>query len=417
VVEQVPIDVPGGTGPAEPFVVVIIEVTYELGPPERYQVHVCATGDGSVRPALEFDDYCRELLRIIQEQRSIPAGSGALRGETYARSLRMGGLSPPSVRRLTAEQSNSSVIFGEQAIFKVIRRIEPGDNPELEIGRFLASRTTFRSVPALLGAIHLEGSLAATLAVLHEYLPADSDGWKYVLGHFRERPFASEKLLGEMSALGKVVGNLHLALASDPTDPAFAPEPIQQEDLQRWSSSIIGELGVTFAEAEKRIPDLAQLRGPLVEKARRLGQLTPSGRKIRVHGDLHLGQVLRVKGEWILFDFEGEPARGFNHRREKFTALKDVAGMLRSLTYAQAVIELEGAPAGDRASPCRRAFLEGYAQATASADFFPTGEAFDAVLGAFELERTVYELRYELRSRPDWVPIPVHTLKQMGKAA
>ncbi len=119
----------------------------------------------------------------------------------------------------------------------------------------------------------------------------------------------------------------------------------------------------------------------------------------------------------MLFDFEGEPARAFNQRREKFTPLKDVAGMLRSLTYAQAAIELEGAAAGDRASPARRAFLEGYAQATASSDFLPGGEAFDTVLDAFELERTVYELRYELRNRPDWVPIPVHSLRQMGKAA
>ena len=108
---------------------------------------------------------------------------------------------------------------------------------------------------------------------------------------------------------------------------------------------------------------------------------------------------------------------GFNRRREKFTPLKDVAGMLRSLTYAESAVELEGAAAGDRASPSRKAFLEGYAQATASSDFLPAGVAFDAVLGAFELERTVYELRYELHSRPDWVPIPVHSLRQMGKAA
>jgi len=224
-------------------------------------------------------------------------------------------------------------------------------------------------------------------------------------------------LLEEISALGRIVGNLHLALASDPTNPAFAPEPIQHEDLQRWSSSIIGELGVTFAEAEKRIPDLAPLRERLVEKAKRLSQLAPSGKKIRVHGDLHLGQVLRVQGDWVLFDFEGEPARGFNQRREKFTPLKDVAGMLRSLIYAESAVELEGAAAGDRASPARKAFLEGYAQATASSDFLPAAEAFDAVLGAFELERTVYELRYELHSRPDWVPIPVHSLRQMGEAA
>ena len=416
-VEQALIDLPASTVPAGPFVVAIIEVTYELGPRERYQLHVCASSDGKVLPALDFDDYCRELLRMIEEQRSIPAGNGVIRGEIYLRSP--GGERLPStapVRRVAGEQSNSSLVFGERAILKVIRKIEPGVNPELEIGRFL-SRAAFRSVPALLGAIHLEGSIPASLAVMHEYLPAESDGWKYLLANFREHRFPTETLLEEISALGRIVGNLHLALASDPTNPAFAPEPIQHEDLQRWSSSIIGELGVTFAEAEKRIPDLAPLRERLVEKAKRLSQLAPSGKKIRVHGDLHLGQVLRVQGDWVLFDFEGEPARGFNQRREKFTPLKDVAGMLRSLTYAESAVELEGAAAGDRASPARKAFLEGYAKATASSDFLPAAEAFDAVLGAFELERTVYELRYELHSRPDWVPIPVHSLRQMGKAA
>ena len=416
-VEQASIDLPASAAGAGPFEVAIIEVTYELGPRERYQLHVCANGDGNVLPALDSDDYCRELLRMIEEGRSISAGNGVLRGETYLQSPGGSRLPPiPPVRRVGAQQSNTSLVFNEQAILKVIRTIEPGLNPELEIGRFL-SRAGFRSVPALLGAIHLEGSSSATLAVLHQYLPAESDGWNYVLAQFRERRFPTETLLEEISALGRVVGSLHLVLASDPSDPAFAAEPIQGEDLQRWSSSIIAELGVTFAEAEKRITDLAPLRERLVEKAKRLSQLASSGKKIRVHGDLHLGQALRVQGDWMVFDFEGEPARSFNHRREKFTPLKDVAGMLRSLTYAQSAVELEGAAAGDRASPSRRAFLEGYAQATASSDFLPAGEAFAAVLDAFELERAVYELRYELRSRPDWVPIPVHSLKQMGKAA
>jgi len=416
-VEQATIDLPASGAGAGPFVVAIIEVTYELGPRERYQLHVCASGDGNVLPALDFDDYCRQLLQMIDERRSIPAGNDVLRGEAYLQSPDGSRLPPtPRVRRVGGEQSNTSLVFDEQAILKVIRKIEPGLNPELEIGRFL-SRAGFRSAPALLGAIQLEGSSSATLAVLHQYLPAESDGWNYVLAHFRERRFPTETLLEEISALGRVVGSLHLVLASDPSDPAFAAEPIQREDLQRWSSSIIGELGVTFAEAEKQITDLAPLRERLVEKAKRLSQLAPSGKKIRVHGDLHLGQALRVPGDWMVFDFEGEPARSFNHRREKFTPLKDVAGMLRSLTYAQSAVELEGAAAGDRASPSRRAFLDGYAQATASFDSLPAGEAFDAVLDAFELEKAVYELRYELRSRPDWVPIPVHSLRQMGKTA
>ncbi len=418
-VDHVAIEVKGDSPCAGRSVIAVIEVTYELGARERYQLHVCSAPDGSVVPALEFDDHCRELLRICLEKRAIPSGTGMLRGEAFAGSrLRLERISPSArVRRLTEEQSNTSLVFDDQAILKVIRRIEPGLNPELEIGRFLSAHPSFKSAPALLGAIELEGPASATLAVVHEYLQAESDGWKHVLAQFRQHPVPGEGLLQEFFALGKVVGDLHLTFASDPSDPAFAPEPIQQVDLQRWSSSIIGELGVTFAEAEERVPDLAQIRARLVEKAKRLGQVAPSGMKTRVHGDLHLGQVLRVSGEWMIFDFEGEPARSFNQRREKFAPLKDVAGMLRSLSYAQAAVELEGATPGDRASPCRRAFLEGYLQVTAPSPLLPVGEAFDAVLEGLELERTIYELRYELHSRPDWVPIPVRSLRELGKAA
>ena len=417
-IEHATIDVPTDGLCAGPFTLAIVEVAYQLGAPERYQVHVCANRDGGVVAAFDSDDYCRELGRILAEQRSLATGSGLLRGETLWRTPRLASLSPAApVRRLEQEQSNTSVVYNDQAILKVIRKVEPGTNPELEIGRFLLSHPGFRSAPALFGALQLEGPFSATLAVLHEYVPAESDGWKYVLARFRERPSGNDALLSEVSALGRTVGNLHLTLASDPGDPAFAPEPIQQEDLQRWSSSIIGELGVTFAEAEKRVPDLADLRDPLIDKAKRLARVIPSGKKIRVHGDLHLGQVLRVRGDWMLFDFEGEPARTFSQRREKVTPMKDVAGMLRSLTYAQAAAELEGTAGGDWATPCRRAFLQGYAEATAASDLLPSKEAFGVVLDAFELEKTAYELRYELRSRPDWVRIPVHTLRQMGKAA
>jgi trehalose synthase-fused probable maltokinase len=401
-----------------PFVIAIVEVVYELGPRERYQLHVCGQPDGGIMPALEDDHFARELLRIIREGRSLPSGTGVLRGETFPGSQALLNRLPsaPQVRLLTKEQSNTSLVFEELAILKVIRKIESGTNPELEMGRFLASRPAFKAAPALLGAIELEGPAGATLAVLHHYVQSENDGWNYVLAAFRSSPAPKPALLKEMAELGRVLAELHLTLASDPKDPAFAPEPIQQEDLQRWSSSIIGELGVTFAEAEKRSPDLGDLREPLVERVKRLAQLAPSGKKIRIHGDLHLGQVLRVGGDWVIFDFEGEPARSFTQRREKYTPLKDVAGMLRSLAYAQAAIELENAAPGDRALPCRKAFLEAYLDRVRGSGLLPSGPSLEIVLDAFELERVVYELRYELQSRPDWVPIPIRSLRELGKS-
>jgi predicted trehalose synthase len=118
----------------------------------------------------------------------------------------------------------------------------------------------------------------------------------------------------------------------------------------------------------------------------------------------------------MIFDFEGEPARTFTQRREKYNPLKDVAGMLRSFAYAQAAVELEKAPPGERALPCRNAFLDAYLDRVRGSDLLPTGPSLDIVLDAFELERAVYELRYELQSRPDWVPIPVRSLRELGKS-
>jgi trehalose synthase-fused probable maltokinase len=400
------------------FVLAIIEVAYEIGQPERYQLLVCPQPDGSLASAIENEAFARLLLEIIREERVVASGANALHGLAFPQSQPRLSRIPPGarVRPIVEEQSNSSVVFDEQAILKVIRKIESGLNPELEIGRFLLSRPEFKGAPALLGALQIEGPTSATLAVLHEHVLAEDNGWRHVLDAFRASPKPGADLLSAVARLGSVLAGLHLTLASDPNDPAFCPEPIQQEDLQRWSSSIIGELGVTFAEVEKRMPELGSLRDPLVETAKRLAQAPPSGKKIRLHGDLHLGQVLRVRGDWMIFDFEGEPARSFHQRREKHTPLKDVAGMIRSFEYAQAAVELEGAAPGDRAGACRDAFLEAYLSGLGGSDLLPRPDAFSVVLTALELERTVYELRYEMQSRPDWVRIPLRTLQKMGTA-
>jgi trehalose synthase-fused probable maltokinase len=138
------------------------------------------------------------------------------------------------------------------------------------------------------------------------------------------------------------------------------------------------------------------------------------GQKLRIHGDLHLGQVLRAEGQWLIFDFEGEPARTFTQRREKYSPLRDVAGMIRSFDYAEATVLLEGNAPGPRMVPSREAFLEGYREATRGAAFLPGDDAtFWGMLRAFELEKLLYEVRYEMQNRPDWVRIPVQALLRM----
>ena len=219
------------------------------------------------------------------------------------------------------------------------------------------------------------------------------------------------EVLRRLELLGTRVGELHRVLASDASDPAFAPEPIHQEDLQRWSSSIVGELGVTLAKAAGRFPGLIDRQDALTERAKALASLTPSGQKIRQHGDLHLGQALWTGSDWMVIDFEGEPTRPYAARREKHTPLRDVAGMLRSFSYAGAVVALPP-PARKRAeTAARKAFLDGWRSAVQDTGLLPGSEEDARVmLDVLELEKTLYELRYELQMRPDWAHIPAEAL-------
>jgi maltokinase len=153
-----------------------------------------------------------------------------------------------------------------------------------------------------------------------------------------------------------------------------------------------------------------------VKRAQHLAHLTPSGKKIRVHGDLHLGQVLRTKDEWLVFDFEGEPSRSLAQRREKYSPLKDVAGMLRSFSYAGAAVELEGSPRTDRVPKARAAFLDGYLAEIQGSGLLPDkDEDVLGLLHGMELEKLLYEIRYEVNNRPDWAKIPVEALLNPGE--
>jgi maltokinase len=394
------------------FTVGIVEVTYELGSPERYVLPVTIGADNKFHDALEEDALARSILKLIHEGAQVPSGTGVLRGERFPGVddvwAKLQGA--PSVRRISAEQSNTSVVFSDSVILKIIRKIESGIHPELEVGAFLTKKG-FRHAPRLVGALHLTGTAEATVAVAHEFLNAPTDGWAYVLEVFRSAEKPSAAFLEEVRKLGTRVGELHMVLASDTEDPAFAPEPLLPEDFQRWSASIIGEMGVTFAEASKFFPDLDGRRDALTERARKLAHLTPSGSKLRIHGDLHLGQTLRAKEDWALFDFEGEPSRSYVQRRAKYSPLRDVAAMVRSFDYAEGVVERQGAPAAKRAEVCSEAFLKGYFEATKGEKFLPDdSDSVRAVLDVLVLEKLLYELRYELSHRPDWVDIPARAL-------
>jgi len=394
-----------------PFVLAVIEVTYEVGLPERYVLSVNETG-AALEEALGRDATVQALFRMIRDGGRLGSASGVLFGEpTPGARFPVG--DSPVVRRLAVDQTNTSVVLDEDVILKVIRKLEPGANPEVEIGRILTRKTSFTAMPELLGALQLDSQGPMTIGVLHRFVKDSVDGWRHVTAHLASTGAADAELIDALRALGILVGELHVALASVTDEPGFAPEPVLGDDLQRWSSSVVGELGVTLAQAQRVDATLEAHRERLVEKVRELAHAAPSGQRIRVHGDLHLGQVLRSEGRWLVFDFEGEPRRTFSQRREKTSALKDVAGMLRSLDYASAAVELSEETRAEFLSVSRTAFLKGYRKATRGSAFLPDDpEAMAVMLRVFELEKLLYELRYELANRPDWVHIPLAALKR-----
>jgi len=329
-------------------------------------------------------------------------------------------------RRHAGEQSNTSVILGGGLVWKTLRRPQPGLNPDLEITRFLTTRTTFRHVPRLAGWAEYEGPDGpATLAVLQEFVANRGDGWKHVVTTLRARlaampdPLAPDPLIEDMRRLGAITGGLHAALASDATDPDFAPEPITHADIARWAADIRRDVAAAsvLAPADASRDGIARTLGALDAL---VGTV-----KIRSHGDYHLGQVLKTDDGFAVIDFEGEPARPLAERRARQSALRDVAGMLRSLDYAAHAVAFE-APAAERAAAlagltawetqARRAFLEGYrstARESPAALIPPSDRALVEACAAFELEKACYELRYERDNRPDWVSIPLAGIRRI----
>ena len=416
VMEAVPL-----RGEAPLLVLALVEARFPSGTHETYQVPLGLrpAGEGwSERVILEADGWTvydaladaahgRELLHRMRSASEVSAELGTL-AFRWAESAGAGLGGTVDVRPVGVEQSNSSIVFGEALILKAFRRVEPGVNPELELLRFLSKRG-FPNIAPLAGWYEFEGRLLdATLGTLQEYLADGQDGWELALDRLARDP---EAFLDEIRALGEVSGELHSALGSDPTDPSFAPEEPSVESLSLLTADIdeqIERVFVDLPENETVEPILG--RGQDVrERLQAISHIGSAGRVIRTHGDYHLGQTMLTGRGWVILDFEGEPARSLPERRRKRSPLRDVAGMLRSFSYAAAGSELlRGTPAPDGwETRAREAFLGGYYDKV-EGTLLPAGaDATEKLLAVFELEKAVYELRYELNNRPDWVGIPV----------
>jgi len=370
-----------------------------------------ATANRDVYQMLLGDEECdmiadpglaRELIRLVRAGAKLPTTNGEIAFEP------IGAIpddTPPieSVRVLGLEQSNSSLVVDERLFVKLYRRLEAGVNPELEMLRFLAAHG-FAHTPPLLGSWEYTGPpMSATLGIVQEFVPDAVDGWTMAVDQLREDP---ETFLARVRRLGEAIGEMHVVLASDETDPSFAPEEASAESLALLVASVDEDIDqiLLHLPADESVAPIAGRGDAVRHLLQSLTTVGSVGRRIRHHGDLHLGQMLWSDDGWRVIDFEGEPARALPERRNKRSPLRDVAGMLRSFTYASAVAGTAENGLDERA---RGEFMAGYSAAVDGSGLLPPPEATDRLLRIFELEKAFYELRYELAHRPDWVPVPV----------
>jgi maltose alpha-D-glucosyltransferase/alpha-amylase len=401
---------------------------------------------GYLTDAFAIDSFTRAVLRGLRNSSKLTIEGGAL--EFRPTSL-MAGLDladDAEIRRLSAEQSNSSLIVGDTLVVKVVRRVTAGIHPEGEITRYLTERGFANTAPLYGEVVRVDtNGTPNTIGLVQGFVRNQGDGWGWTL-EFLERTvdelattdgepeheadaFASYNVFA--AAIGRRLGELHAVFASPSDDPAFAPQTADAAALAGWADGAVEQIDIALdllagftdwpnPQAEERAAILASHAGALRDTARKLATAAGDSLQTRVHGDFHLGQVLVVQSDAFLIDFEGEPARTMEQRRAKSSPIRDVAGLLRSFDYAAAAA-LPGRVAAAPGASARRAeildrfrlgaeaaFLDAYRAVLAEAPVKwvqPKGEA--ALLDLFLLEKAAYEIRYEAANRPNWIGIPL----------
>ncbi len=427
----------------------------------------------ALKDALTDQQFLAHLLDAIANRASWPGIKGQVRAiptsalESLWRPAQ--GLITPSL--MNAEQSNSSVVYDKRLVLKMFRRVEPGLNPDLEIGVFLMEKSSFQNVPPLAGYIEYRDEHGATssLGMLQGYVANQGDAWQFTLRALAEyygavsqsnalgageipraslvalcgQPVPGEArrrigpYLDSAALLGRRTAELHLALASAKDDADFVPQPSSEVDQRAFAESAAQLLTANFdllRRLKNGMPDQTRQEADkilqLEEIARRrlhlLALLKGSAMVTRIHGDYHLGQVLFTGSDFVIIDFEGEPARSLAERRRKRSPLQDVAGMLRSFHYAAyAPLLQQGSTEGSsHEAPGRWAqywqkwvsatFLRTYLEVSGDAIFIPSGrEELALLLDVHLLDKAIYELGYELNNRPSWVRIPLDGISQL----
>jgi maltose alpha-D-glucosyltransferase/alpha-amylase len=413
----------------------------------RQQSRVGAVGDAFADPL-----FCQELVRAIGSEREFSCGVGTircLRSRGYAQLVPDG--ETLSTRPPGAQGSNTTIRLGEGLFLKAYRQARRGVNPEYEIGQFLTEVAKFPHTVPVAGAVEYrdaEGN-PTTLALLQAYVENQGDGWEYTLNYI-ERCFEDDQrmaaappavaeihgaCLALMSTLGRRTAELHQALAG-PGGEAFGVEPATGDDLAAWRAGVQDQADRMFEVLAARVDtlpetareDATQLLAATESLRVEIESCIPTGLeavKIRCHGDYHLGQVLLARNDFIIIDFEGEPSRPLSERRTKQSPLRDVAGMLRSFQYAAATaLERSNGSGGPEASArarlvndweaaVRDSFLAAYAETARRGRLVENWDAARGLLRLFEIEKAIYEVRYELANRPGWVGIPLRGLARL----
>ncbi|MBA3387285.1 MAG: maltose alpha-D-glucosyltransferase [Chthoniobacterales bacterium] len=477
VAEQVPV-----SNEPEASRIWFIEVTYRDGAPETYTLPVqIARGEAArelaqtaphaliarfesneetiLHDAVWDAGFRQHLFELMARNQRFAGKGGEIVGEAGSALAHDGAVLNSNV--LGVEQSNSSMIFDNKFFLKLYRKLEDGVNPDVEVTRFLSEKAGFAHVPAFAGSIEYRTgkSEAAVICAMQSAISSEGDAWTMTLdsvSRFYERVLARKadlqsdvvatgsivnELIGGVyperaKLLGRRTAELHLALASEPDDKGFAPEVFNAMGQRSVFQNMRALLRRSWELLGKKLPHLpanfrdeaaevhAAERQILAQQQRILERIVGAA-KIRIHGDYHLGQVLYTGKDFVLLDFEGEPARPLSERKLKRSALRDVAGMMRSFQYAaysalwQPSMRVEDTPFLERWADIwyrqmSSTFLQSYLKTSAAASFIPKEEDdLQVMLEAYLLDKAVYEVGYELNNRPDWVVIPIRGIKHI----
>ena len=391
-------------------------------------------------------EFISLVLDKVRTGQTIEAGNLRLEFRPVGEFPALGPATTENVRAVNAEQSNTTALVGGHYVVKLFRRRDRGVNPEIEIGRFLGEAGKFNNTPALIGTVELvEDGQPAAVAVVHRFVENQGDAWVATTAYL-DRYIEEQRLLpadssGEsqeqgaylrlMGHVGKRLAEMQIALASRDDLPDFAPEQLTSDDLRMWIDQTLARARRVFDELPRRRASLPAsdqgLADTLLSYADRLPSVLSAmlpasvdSMKIRHHGDFHLGQMLMVKDDVYIIDFEGEPRRKLEERRQKAPAARDLAGLIRSLDYsATAALERATRHTPDDNNKLARAIhnwrtrstegvLAAYRAAMTDARLWPAEQRdADRLLDFFLLEKGFYEIEYEIAHRPDWLRVPL----------